>query len=139
MHRHRQGRMRKVLMQAPTNGFFYVIDRETSKLISAEKIGKVTWAERINLKTGRPVEAPGIRYPDGPATIWPSTYGAHNWQAMSYNPNTGRASLTAILRQGLLASRGMPKFSELNDDDITSLQQYVLSRARIVKDRGDLR
>ena len=43
-------------MQAPTNGFFYVLDRETGKLISAEKIGKVTWAERIDLKTGRPVE-----------------------------------------------------------------------------------
>ena len=49
-------------MQAPTNGFFYVLDRETGKLISAEKTGKVTWAERIDLETGRPVEAPDIRY-----------------------------------------------------------------------------
>ena len=51
------GKPRKVLMQAPTNGFFYVIDRTNGKLISAEKIGKVTWAERIDLATGRPVEA----------------------------------------------------------------------------------
>jgi quinohemoprotein ethanol dehydrogenase len=83
------GRKRKVLMQAPTNGFFYVIDRRTGKLLSAEKIGKVTWAERVDLKTGRPVEAANIRYPDGPITMWPSTFGAHNWQAMSFNPATG--------------------------------------------------
>jgi quinohemoprotein ethanol dehydrogenase len=83
------GQKHKVLMQAPTNGFFYVIDRHSGKLLSAEKIGKVTWAERIDLKTGRPVEAAGIRYPNGPVTLFPSTFGAHNWQAMSFNPMTG--------------------------------------------------
>jgi len=83
------GKPRKVLMQAPTNGFFYVIDRETGKLISAEKLGKVTWADHIDLKTGRPVEAPNIRYETGETVMWPSPAGAHNWQAMSYNPETG--------------------------------------------------
>jgi quinohemoprotein ethanol dehydrogenase len=80
---------RKVLMEAPTNGFFYVIDRQTGKLISAEKIGKVTWADRIDLKSGRPVERPGIRYEKAPFTMFPGVWGAHNWQASSYNPNTG--------------------------------------------------
>ena len=83
------GRPRKVLMQAPTNGFFYVLDRETGKLISAEKTGKVTWAHYIDLKTGRPVEAPDIRYENGPVIIYPSMIGTHNWQAMSYSPATG--------------------------------------------------
>jgi quinohemoprotein ethanol dehydrogenase len=83
------GKRRKVLMQAPTNGFFYVIDRETGRPISAEKIGKVTWAERIDMTTGRPVEAPGIRYENGDVTIWPSSSGAHNWQPMSYSAATG--------------------------------------------------
>lgn len=83
------GRARKVLMQAPTNGFFYVIDRETGKLISAQKTGKVTWAERIDLATGRPVEVPDIRYEKGETIIWPSMLGTHNWQDMSYNPLTG--------------------------------------------------
>jgi len=46
-------RKRKVLMQAPKNGFFYVLDRETGKLISAEKARKVTWADHIDLATGR--------------------------------------------------------------------------------------
>jgi quinohemoprotein ethanol dehydrogenase len=83
------GRPRKVLMQAPTNGFFYVLDRETGKLISAEKIGKATWASHIDLETGRPVEAPNIRYEKGPVVLWPWTAGVHNWQAMSYSPRTG--------------------------------------------------
>jgi quinohemoprotein ethanol dehydrogenase len=83
------GRPRKVLMHAPTNGFFYVLDRETGKLISAEKLGKVTWADRIDIASGRPVERPGIRYENGEALIWPSTLGAHNWQAMSFNPGSG--------------------------------------------------
>jgi quinohemoprotein ethanol dehydrogenase len=56
------GKPRRVLMQAPKNGVFYVIDRDTGKLISAEKIAKVTWAQRVDVKTGRPVEAPNARY-----------------------------------------------------------------------------
>ena len=83
------GKPRKVLMQAPTNGFFYVIDRETGKLISAEKLGKVTWADRIDIATGRPVERANIRYENGPVDIWPWTGGAHNWQAMAFSPQTG--------------------------------------------------
>jgi quinohemoprotein ethanol dehydrogenase len=83
------GRSRKVLMQAPKNGFFYVIDRATGRLVSAEKLGRVTWAERIDLDTGRPVEAKGIRYESGETTIWPSPLGAHNWQSMSYSARTG--------------------------------------------------
>lgn len=83
------GKPRKVLMQQPTNGFFYVLDRETGKLISAEKTGKVTWADHIDLATGRPVEAPGIRYQDNDSIQWPSMLGTHNWQDMSFSPRTG--------------------------------------------------
>jgi quinohemoprotein ethanol dehydrogenase len=61
----------------------------TGKLISAEKFGKATWAERIDLATGRPVEAPNIRYETGDVTIWPGSVGAHNWQPMSYSPASG--------------------------------------------------
>ena len=83
------GKPRKVLMQTPTNGFFYVLDRQTGELLSAEKTGKVTWAERIDMKTGRPVEIPNLRYEAGKVVFWPSGFGTHNWQAMSYNPQTG--------------------------------------------------
>ncbi len=83
------GKRRKVLMQSPTNGFFYVIDRLTGRLISAEKTGKVTWADHIDLKSGRPVEIDNVRYDKGPVEIWPSAYGTHNWQGMSFSPQTG--------------------------------------------------
>jgi quinohemoprotein ethanol dehydrogenase len=84
-----EGRRRKVLMQAPTNGFFYVIDRTTGRLISTGKLGKITWADHIDLKTGRPVEAPNIRYETGSVDMWPGPYGAHNWQGMSFDPRSG--------------------------------------------------
>lgn len=81
-----EGKPRKVLMQAPKNGFLYVLDRVTGKVLSAEKLVRVTWADRIDLETGRPVERPGIRYESGSTTLWPSYYGGHNWQPMAYNP-----------------------------------------------------
>lgn len=83
------GKPREVLMQAPKNGFFYVIDRQTGELLSAEKFGKVTWAEKIDLATGKPVEAPGVRYENEPIVMWPSPFGAHSWHSMSFNPQTG--------------------------------------------------
>lgn len=83
------GTLRKVLMQAPKNGFFYVLDRVSGELLSAEKFGKVTWAEKVDLKTGRPVEAEGVRYEDKPVVMWPGPFGAHSWHSMSYSPRTG--------------------------------------------------
>lgn len=85
-----QGKPRKVLMQAPKNGFFYVIDRETGKLISATAHAFQNWAKGFDQKTGRPIEAPNARYPDGKAVfVGPSAAGATNWQPMSFNPKTG--------------------------------------------------
>ena len=83
------GKPRKVVMQAPKNGFFYIIDRSTGKLISAEPYAPQNWAERIDLETGRPIERPGVRYKDEPYLIWPSGIGAHAWQPMSFSPKTG--------------------------------------------------
>ncbi|RJF94140.1 PQQ-dependent dehydrogenase, methanol/ethanol family [Sphingomonas cavernae] len=120
------GAPRKVLMQAPTNGFFYVIDRETGKLISAEKTGKVTWAERIDLKTGRPVEAANIRYETGESILYPSMLGTHNWQDMSYNPKTGLvyipymklgARYSTSVKPGELAFGGMTVQAWKQDPD----------------------
>jgi quinohemoprotein ethanol dehydrogenase len=83
------GKTRKVVMQSPSNGFFYVIDRVTGKLISAEKIGKTTWADHIDLATGRPVEVQNAHYDQGSLELWPSSLGSHSWQGMSFNPSTG--------------------------------------------------
>ncbi|RZK03465.1 MAG: PQQ-dependent dehydrogenase, methanol/ethanol family [Novosphingobium sp.] len=92
------GKPRKVLMQAPKNGFFYVIDRKTGQFISAEKIAKVTWADRIDQKTGRPVENPGIRYNGKPGLfeMWPGPTGAHSWQPQAYSPLTGLVYVPVI-------------------------------------------
>lgn len=107
------GKPRKVLMQAPTNGFFYVLDRETGKLISAEKIGKVTWADHIDLATGRPVETPNIRYQRGDVEMWPSSLGAHNWQAMSFNPQTGLVYIP-YMHAGSTFSKNKPRPGEFS-------------------------
>jgi quinohemoprotein ethanol dehydrogenase len=84
-----QGETRKVLMQAPKNGFFYVIDRTDGSLISAEPYSPVTWASHVDMESGRPVERSGARYEDGEEVVAPGPPGAHSWHAMSYNPETG--------------------------------------------------
>ncbi len=91
------GRERKVIMQAPKNGFFYVLDRETGELLSAEKIMPTNWASHIDIETGRPVETPDARYDEtGEAIkITPGPDGAHSWHPMSYSPATGLVYIPA--------------------------------------------
>jgi quinohemoprotein ethanol dehydrogenase len=108
-----EGRPRKVLLHQPTNGFFYVIDRRTGKLLSAEKTGKVTWAERIDLTTGRPVERPAIRYENDETTIFPGPVGTHNWQAMAFSPRTGFTYIPHM-QAGLRFSHGAPQPGDIN-------------------------
>ena len=83
------GTNRKVLMQAPKNGFFYVLDRKTGELLSAEKYATATWASSVDIATGRPVVNPDAFYDDTPKVILPGPGGGHNWQPMSYSPDTG--------------------------------------------------
>ena len=77
---------RKVLMQAPKNGFFYVLDRKTGELLRANNYVKTNWATHVDLKTGRPVLNPNKDYYEKAVWILPGTYGGHGWQAMSYDP-----------------------------------------------------
>ena len=83
------GKERKVIMQAPKNGFFYVLDRITGELLSAEPYANVTWATGISKETGRPIETVHARYKDFVSTVMPGPGGAHNWHPMSYSPLTG--------------------------------------------------
>ena len=83
------GEDRQVIMQAPKNGFFYVLDRRTGALISAEPYAAVNWASHIDKESGRPVETAQAEYFDAPKLIFPGPQGAHNWQPMSYSPQTG--------------------------------------------------
>lgn len=85
---------RKVLMQAPKNGFFYVIDRENGEFISAKPYVTVSWASHVNA-AGRPIEVDGQRFADGLTFVTPTFFGGHNWQPMSFNPITGLVYIPA--------------------------------------------
>ncbi len=91
------GSERRVVMQAPKNGFFYVLDAATGKLLSADKFAAVNWASGVDLATGRPIENPAARYDaTGQAiALQPSSAGAHNWHPMAYSPLTGLVYLSA--------------------------------------------
>jgi quinohemoprotein ethanol dehydrogenase len=92
-----EGRLRQVIMQAPKNGLFYVLDRKTGQLISAKPFVPVTWTTGVDPKTGRPVENPGIRFGETgrPIDLMPGPLGAHNWQPMAFNPASGLVYIPA--------------------------------------------
>jgi quinohemoprotein ethanol dehydrogenase len=85
------GQARHVLLHAPKNGFFYVLDRATGQLLSAKPFAKVSWASGVDLQTGRPIELPEAEYEKGhkPSVVSPGPAGAHSWQPASYSPDTG--------------------------------------------------
>ncbi len=83
------GRMRKVIIQAPKDGFFYVIDRTTGELLSADAITKVNWTTGIDMKTGRPAINPIARYETMAVRVLPGPSGGHVWAPWTYSPITG--------------------------------------------------
>jgi quinohemoprotein ethanol dehydrogenase len=80
------GSRRHVVMQADKNGFFYVLDRSSGKLLSASPFAYVSWARGVDPKTGRPIVEASADYSRGPALVFPSEVGAHTWQPMAYDP-----------------------------------------------------
>jgi quinohemoprotein ethanol dehydrogenase len=91
------GEQRHVVMQAPKNGFFYVLDAVTGKLISAEKYSAVNWAERVDIATGKPVVNPRAQYLNGTASrlsVGPN--GGHVWHPMAFDPNEGLVYIPAM-------------------------------------------
>ena len=90
------GVARKVLLQAPKNGFFYVLDRRDGELLRAHPFATVTWASHVDLATGRPVENPDLDYTQQEKWILPGPLGAHNWQAMSVDEAAGVVYLPAL-------------------------------------------
>lgn len=104
------GKPRKVLMQAPKNGFFYVLDRANGKLLSAKNFVPVNWATHVDLATGRPAISPDVNYLTGPKVVIPSFLGAHNWQPMSFNPKTGYVYLPAQESVAGLEAQKQPMF-----------------------------
>jgi PQQ-dependent dehydrogenase (methanol/ethanol family) len=106
------GQQRRVVMSAPKNGFFYILDAANGELISARNIVPVNWASHIDMKTGRPVKLRDsewwLKGEEG-ALAYPSPLGAHNWMPMSYSEETGliyipvmESPMTMIQKDGSL-------------------------------------
>ncbi|QUL37584.1 PQQ-dependent dehydrogenase, methanol/ethanol family [Erythrobacter sp. JK5] len=92
------GAQRQVIMQAPKNGFFYVIDRATGEFISAKPYVSVNWASGIDPETGRPIENPEARVDKTgqPALVTPGALGGHNWHPMAYHPGENLVYIPAF-------------------------------------------
>lgn len=89
-----EGASRRVAMQAPKNGFFYVLDAATGAFISGEGFVPMTWATGLD-ENGRPIEVPEARYGETPVLQTPGPLGAHNWHPMAFNPDLNLAYIPA--------------------------------------------
>ena len=107
-----KGEQREVLIQAPKNGFFYVLDRLTGELLSAEKYIPLNWANHVDLETGRPVEYPYARYKNEGRLVVPGPSGGHSWYPMSYSPVTGLAYIPALSVPGYYHHNGAYSYQE---------------------------
>jgi quinohemoprotein ethanol dehydrogenase len=90
------GRPRQVLMQANKNGFYYVLDRATGEVLSAQPYAFVNWTRGIDPVTHRPRPSPAADYKSGPKLIFPGMSGAHNWQPMAFDSRAGIAYIPAL-------------------------------------------
>jgi len=93
------GTTRKVIMQAPKDGFFYVLDRRTGELLSADPWVTVNWASGVNLKTGRPTVNPEAHYGKEGVNVMPGPGGGHVWPPWSFNPATGLVYIPSTIGQ----------------------------------------
>ncbi|MDB6009683.1 MAG: quinohemoprotein alcohol dehydrogenase [Gammaproteobacteria bacterium] len=98
------GKKRQVVMHAPKDGFFYVLDRATGKLISAKNYVPNMWASHVDPKTGRPAVLPDAYVAEKPHLMTPSYGGGHSWNPMSYSPQTGLVYLPTM-EQWMVESR----------------------------------
>ncbi|MFK7731149.1 MAG: PQQ-dependent dehydrogenase, methanol/ethanol family, partial [Pseudomonadales bacterium] len=128
------GQTRKVLMQAPKNGFFYVLDRQSGELLSAQNYVHVNWASHIDMTTGKPVETGLADYEKQDRYVFPSPAGAHNWQPMSFSPNTGLVYFTAR-DIGWVHSMAEDKWFTYGEDNL----QALIGKQSVPKTSGYLK
>jgi len=138
------GRVRKVIMQAPKNGFFYVLDRATGEFISGENFVTVTWASGLD-ENGRPIPDQAALYDTQAALVYPSGWGGHNWHPMSFNPQTGlmyfpvtespqvfRLDKQFVPQPGTLPNLGVTHLTQDDDDQRFAQQISDTSKAWLV-------
>jgi alcohol dehydrogenase (cytochrome c)/quinohemoprotein ethanol dehydrogenase len=83
------GSRKHVILQPSKNGFFYVIEAKTGKLLSADPFTEVNWATGVDMKTGRPNVVPAARYEKAPWDLAPGVQGGHSWHPNAFSPDTG--------------------------------------------------
>ena len=140
-----KGQKRKLLFQAPKNGFFYVLDRETGELLSAEKYAHVSWASHIDMATGRPVEREEANWTDKEAVVAPHVFGAHSWHPMSFDDERGLVYMPNLAlfyyfspKKDFQYQNGLYQtgedFAAMNDlgEEVEVLQNSVCSPSRLV-------
>jgi len=127
------GRKRQVLMQAPKNGFFYVLDRKTGRVISAKSYVPNLWASSVDLKTGRPVVNPDSYLTEKPFLMTPTMLAAHTWHPMSYSPLTGLVYLSAQEQWAVMSrvKEGEFKFVPFRSNSGFAYTTYPEERKRL--------
>lgn len=110
-----EGKEREVIMQAPKNGFFYVLDRLSGQFISGEAYVPVTWAEGLD-RNGRPIEREDRLFRDAPRRVTPTPTGAHNWEPMSFSPQTGLVYIPAKTLSSVYAQDTAFRYNEVKKD-----------------------
>jgi quinohemoprotein ethanol dehydrogenase len=89
------GHKQHVIMQPSKNGFFYVLDAKSGKLLSADPFTEVNWAKGVDMKTGRPIVQEGARYGTQPWDLAPGVQGGHSWHPNAFSPDTGLVYIPA--------------------------------------------
>jgi len=83
------GKKKHVILQPSKNGFFYVLEAATGKLLSADPFTEVNWATGVDMQTGRPNVVPASRYEKEPWNLAPGVQGGHSWHPNAFSPTTG--------------------------------------------------
>lgn len=132
-----RGRARRVLMQAPKDGVFYVLDRATGRFLTGRPYTSINWARRLDA-TGRPIENPGAIYEvtGKPSLVVPGAAGGHDWQPMSYDPETGLVYFPVSAMAFTYAGAGRVTMRRLGwntGDDFAALPESQKAVAHIRK------
>jgi quinohemoprotein ethanol dehydrogenase len=98
------GQRKHVLVQPSKNGFLYVLEAATGKLLMADPFTEVNWATGVDLKTGRPIEVSGSRYENEPWNVSPGAPGGHTWHPNAYSPLTGLIYIPTWENYGTMAN-----------------------------------
>ena len=83
-----EGEMRKVMMWANRNAFYYTLDRETGEFLVGKPYALQTWAEGLD-ENGRPIRVPNMEPSPEGTLVSPTIGGGTNWWSPAFSPRTG--------------------------------------------------